>query len=149
MSEPTIKTFGQIIPGVKYVERPGGYAFIRDEMGDYAVVRTLNGLFLPGGGLDGDEPEAGLKRELHEEMQFVVVRAKFLFQAIQYHWSEHYKSHFKKIGNFFEVEGYRPDGAVMEKEHSLLWLPATEAERVLTQEFQRWALGTYHRGKAG
>jgi 8-oxo-dGTP diphosphatase len=149
MSNGKIQIFGEILPGVKYVERPGGYAFIQNEVREFAIIRTPNGIFLPGGGLDGDDPETGLRRELHEEMQFVLVKAKFLFQAIQYHWSEHYKSHFKKVGHFFEVEGYRPPGAKMEDEHSLLWLPALEAERVLTQEFQRWAIGTYVRGIAG
>lgn len=151
MSDPaasSVRTFGDILPGVQYTERPGGYAFIQNHLNEFAVVRTPNGLFLPGGGIDkGEDVETGLRRELHEEIGFVVVSALFIVSAIQYHWSEHYKSHFKKIGSFFEVKGSRPPGAHLEAEHSLLWLPGAEAERALTQEFQRFAVAHFSRGQ--
>ncbi len=143
-----VRTFGDILPGIQYVERPGAYAFIQNDMLEFAVMKTPNGMFLPGGGLDpGEDVDTGLRRELHEEFGFVVTRAVFIVSAVQYHWSEHYKSHFKKIGSFFEVQGSRPAGAHLEKDHSLLWLRGAEVERVLTQEFQRFAIGHYQRGK--
>jgi 8-oxo-dGTP diphosphatase len=143
----SIRTFGEILPGVQYTERPGGYAFIQNGKREFAVVKTPNGLFLPGGGLEKSEDiETGLRRELHEEIGFVVTRSQFILSAIQYHWSEHYQTHFKKIGSFFEVEGSRPAGAHLEKDHSLLWLPGQEVERILTQEFQRFAVAQYLRG---
>ena len=49
------REFGEILPGVQYVDRPGGYGFLRDARGSLAVVETPAGLFLPGGGADPEE----------------------------------------------------------------------------------------------
>lgn len=137
---PAIKTFGQVLPGIKYTDRPGAYGFIQNEQGELAVVRTSFGHFLPGGGLDPGEDElTALSREIREELGFAVVEAKFLMKAAQFHWSEFYRSHFRKIGSFFEVKTDRTDNPLCAPDHGLIWLPRAEAARQLTQEFQRFA----------
>jgi 8-oxo-dGTP diphosphatase len=136
-----IVEFGEALPGVAYKERPGGYAFLKNKRGDFAVVRTPAGYFLPGGGADaGETPEQALRRELLEEIGYALVRAQLVCQANQYHWSQFYQEHFKKIGYFFEVEAKAPKTPRLQDEHELLWLARSEALEALTQEFQRWAL---------
>ena len=143
------KHFGHVLAGVRYVERPGAYAFLHNSARELAVVKTPHGLFLPGGGLDENEPVLdGLRREIREEIGYELDSARFVVRAAQYHWSEFYRSHFKKIGSFFEVQAAPPQVPVFEKDHTLLWLVPVEAERVLSQEFQRWATAQYWRGLA-
>lgn len=144
-----IRTFGNILPGIQYTERPGAYAFIQDaEKAKFAVVKTTFGFFLPGGGVDpGEDILDGLKRELFEEIGFELVSARLLVQAQQYHWSAFYKSHFKKVGSFFDTEARPVPGAKWENEHTLLWLPGDEAVKTLSQEFQAWALSQFLQGR--
>lgn len=141
---PAIKSFGQILPGINYVERPGAYAFIMNERREIAVVKTSFGMFLPGGGLDPGEDElTGLARELQEEIGYTIVNAIFLMRASQYHWSEFYRSHFKKIGAFYEVEAEAPDQETCAPGHVLEWVPLERAALELSQEFQRWAAAEF------
>jgi 8-oxo-dGTP diphosphatase len=141
MSQDKIRVFGKIRPGVNYVERPGAYAFILNSQQQLAVVRTSLGLFLPGGGVEaGEDPVAGLKRELLEEIAYELESANFLRQAIQYHWSGYYQKNFKKIGSFYRAEAAPKAGITAHPDHKLVWLDTAQAARQLSQEFQRWAV---------
>ncbi|MGE0526074.1 MAG: NUDIX domain-containing protein [Bdellovibrionales bacterium] len=141
----SIPEFGQPRPGVRYVERPGAYAFLpHPEDGRLAIVKTAHGLFLPGGGLNrGEEPVAGLKREIFEEIGYQLLEARLVARANQYHWSEFYREHFKKTGMFYLITARAPSRDQCSAGHELLWLPAPVAQRELTQEFQRWATETW------
>lgn len=142
--ELPIKTFGEQLPNFSYVERPGAYAFLLNAGGELALIKTSFGLFLPGGGLDpGEDEVTGLARELHEEIGYRLVSADFLMKAAQFHWSEFYKKHFKKVGSFFEVEATPPPASQCADGHELVWAPLDLAARDLTQEFQRWAVGEF------
>ncbi len=142
MPEPRV--FGRILPGIKYVDRPGAYAFLLNAAGEVAVIQTSFGLFLPGGGVDEDEDLiTALRRELSEEIGYEVVSSRFIVSASQYHWSEFYQSHFKKIGSFFVVEANPPVTPINQAGHVLLWLKPEEATAKLSQEFQRWAIQEY------
>jgi 8-oxo-dGTP diphosphatase len=134
--------FGKIQPGVNYVERPGAYGFLFDELQRLAVVQTSFGFFLPGGGQEPNEtPEVALRREIFEEIGFTVTRAELVTTAVQFHWSEFYQTYFKKIGSFYRVEAAPAASRHLQAEHDLLWWPREEAARRLSQEFQRWAVG--------
>ena len=53
-----IPQFGNIEDGVEYQLRAGGYLVVNNDQGHIAVVRSKNGYFLPGGGLeDTENPE--------------------------------------------------------------------------------------------
>lgn len=104
-------------------------------------MQTSFGLFLPGGGVeDGESEREALEREIFEELGYRVTRMNYMHKAIQFHWSEFYQKHFKKIGSFYQIEALPVATAVMQDGHGLLWLDAGEATRRLGQEFQRWAL---------
>lgn len=141
MSAAKIPIFGKIQAGVVYQDRPGAYAFIFNDQRELAVVRTPIGAFLPGGGVEaGESDEQALARELREEMAWELLSARFLRQAVQYHWSEFYQRHFKKIGSFYLVEARPLLGGIGHPDHTLYWMKPQQAARKLTQEFQRWAV---------
>ena len=135
-------TFGEILPGITYRERPGAYALILNSRGELAVVQTSMGFFLPGGGLDpGESAVAGLTRELREEIGYDLLTAAPAGEATQYHWSEFYQEHFKKIGTFFRATARPAAGGTFQAGHTLAWWPVPRARLELSQEFQRWATG--------
>lgn len=139
-----MKEFGEALPGIRYVDRPGGYGFLWRDHRELAVVQTPAGLFLPGGGADpGESPEAALRREIFEEIAYTVTSAVWLGEAAQYHWSDYYRQHFRKHGQFYRVEASAPTVERFQADHSLLWLPLREASAHLTQEFQRWAVENF------
>lgn len=47
--------FGEKVSGVEYVSRPGAYFIVFDNE-KVALIKTTKGYFLPGGGIDDDEP---------------------------------------------------------------------------------------------
>lgn len=141
MDQKKIPVFGKMDPKASYVDRPGAYGFLFDERARVAVVQTSFGLFLPGGGVETSENEReALEREVFEELGYRVTRMNYMLKAIQFHWSEFYQKHFKKIGSFYHIEATPVTAAVMQDGHGLLWLDSEEATRRLGQEFQRWAL---------
>jgi 8-oxo-dGTP diphosphatase len=60
--------FGRRVAEATYVRRPSVYAVITNGAGQVAVVRTAQGVFLPGGGIErGETPEQAVLREALEE----------------------------------------------------------------------------------
>src|ERR1044071_7251963 len=79
-----IPEFGPRIEGVRYALRPGAYAIVHNDAAQVAVIRTPAGLYLPGGGIEGDEsPEEALLREAQEECGMVVRIERLLGMADQ------------------------------------------------------------------
>lgn len=133
--------FGQPKQGVTYTDRPGAYALMYNGAGELALVETSTGLFLPGGGLEpGETHEQALNRELMEEIGHRVIQMRAYAEAHQFHWSEFYQQHFKKIGSFFLVETKPPPQETLQAGHGLLWKDPKIAAKTLSQEFQRWAV---------
>jgi len=82
---PPKATFGEISPGLKYIDRPAAYAVILGDEGRVAVVRGKRGWFLPGGGIDpGETPEETILREAREEIAREVSLGELLGEATQY-----------------------------------------------------------------
>lgn len=141
-----IREFGEALPGLVYVDRPGSYAFFSHETQEdqLGLIQTPHGFFLPGGGADpGEGLEDTLAREVFEETGFEIETSILLGQAAQYHWSAFYQSYFRKLGSFFQVTLKKPRVECMQKEHSLVWASRQEALSILTHEFQRFAVQTW------
>jgi 8-oxo-dGTP diphosphatase len=136
-----VPVFGKVLPGVVYHDRPGAYAFFFNPQSELAIIETPLGLFLPGGGVEeGETHKQALARELIEEIGWELISAKELRQSVQYHWSQFYQKHFKKVGTFYLAEARPMPGAAAHPDHKLRWMEPQMAERQLTQEFQRWAV---------
>jgi 8-oxo-dGTP diphosphatase len=140
MTSPPV--FGKPLSGITYVDRRGAYALLYNPGGELGLIETSFGFFLPGGGMDPTETEEqALKREVFEEIGYRVTTLRFFTEAHQYHWSEFYQTHFKKMGLFYFVEATPPARETLQAGHKLWWFNPRIAATKLSQEFQRWAVG--------
>src|SRR5437868_8691069 len=99
----TAPVLGPRTQGATYIPRPGSYAVIFDEHQRIAVIRTAQGLFLPGGGADpGESLEQTLHREIAEECGPTIQIRRRLGHAIQLVFAPA-EGHFEKRCVFFEA----------------------------------------------
>ena len=137
-----LREFGSEDAGQTYRLRPGGYAVIRSRAGAIAVVRTPEGIFLPGGGqLPGESPEDAAVRETAEECGLRIALGGCLGLADQLKFSASEGGHLRKRCTFFVAEVLDgPPQPAIEPDHELLWLTQGEAAARLSDESQRWAV---------
>ena len=140
MSE-SIPEFGERIAGVDYIVRPGGYAVVRASNGSIAVVATLGGLYLPGGGQEGGEsPADAAVRETLEECGLRVRLTGEIGVADQLVTTRAEGDHYRKRCTFFTAEPVTDDLEESEADHLLCWMTLEEAESRLLDGSQRWAV---------
>jgi len=133
--------FGRRAAGATYVRRPSVYAIITNAAGQVAVVRTAQGVFLPGGGIEtGETSEQAVLREVIEECRLDIRLLSRLADAIQLVHSRAELTYFEKTSAFFApvVEGHRP--GLPEPGHEVLWVRFDEAASLVSHESHRWAL---------
>jgi 8-oxo-dGTP diphosphatase len=136
----TIPVFGTRIDGRAYVRRPSAYALVRNGAGEWALVRTPQGCFLPGGGMELHETSRQtVERESREECGFVLRSGRVIARAIQFVYSSEKHEYFEKICDFVEAE-LIDMVAPVEDDHELIWLDLDEALKFLSHESQRWAI---------
>ncbi len=142
--------FGERSESVCYTLRPGAYVLLGDNHGQLALVRTPQGVFLPGGGIEADEtPEQAATRETLEECGLVVRVGSWAAWAVQFCYSESENTHFEKRCTFVGavVEGVAPSKT--EADHELLWVAPAAASELLTHESQRWAIEVWRNRMTG
>ena len=140
-----IPVFGTRLAGCAYVRRPSAYALVRNPQGEWAVVRTPHGCFLPGGGKEaGETAQKTVEREAMEECGFVLKPRGLVASAIQFSYSTEEKKYFEKICEFVEAELLGSEVA-LEADHELLWLSLDQAQASLTHESHRWAVTLLNR----
>lgn len=140
-------TFGVPEPGVEYLVRPSAYALLADGRGRVALVRTPQGVYLPGGGIEaGETAEQAIVREAVEECGLAVrVReGAWSASAVQFCFSIPEYAYFEKHSVFLETEIERVAGGATEADHELFWEPAASAPSVLSHESQAWAVRTWN-----
>lgn len=133
--------FGTRVEGCPYVVRPSAYALVLNEHGNLAVVRTLQGCFLPGGGIQpGENPEQAVEREAKEECGLVLESRTVAGKAVEIVYSAEENVCFEKRSTFIEAEVI---GMTLpaEVDHELLWLAPIQAIKSLSHGSHSWAVG--------
>ncbi len=133
--------FGCRIHGRTYGVRLGTYVVLRDDDGRIASVRTISGLYLPGGGIDpGESPKQAAVREVYEETGYAVEALQPVGQADEL-VVDHEVGFLIKRGVFFVARSSTPEPTgAGEDDHELLWLLPEEAQRLLRHESHAWAV---------
>jgi 8-oxo-dGTP diphosphatase len=125
------------------VVRPSAYGLIVDGPTRLAVVRTPQGHFLPGGGIEpGEQPHQALVREAGEECGLQVQVGAWGLRAIDFVYSETERRHFEKRSIFFEAHSTGRDSR-RESDHELRWLTPAEAIAELTHPSHQWAVAKW------
>lgn len=92
-----IPVFGKRRADCAYARRPSAYALVRNAIGEWAVVRTPHGCFLPGGGMEGSEtPQKTVEREAREECGFLLKPGGLVASAIQFAYSTEENKYFDR-----------------------------------------------------
>ena len=124
---------------VDYVERKGAY-LVPIKNRKVAVVRTLKGLFLLGGGSElGETDQETIARECREEIGCTAFVDRRVCTA------ETYMKH-PDIGYFHPIQTYylgeisEQKQAPKENDHQLEWIAYPELKGKLFAEMQNWAL---------
>jgi len=130
-------TFGEISPGLEYIDRPAAYAVILNDGRRVAVVRSKRGWFLPGGGTDpGETPEETILREAREEIARDITLGERLGEATQYFsvGEEHRRLH----ATFYTATlGSVVDG---DPEYELEWVSLHEGRTEFFHACHVWAV---------
>jgi 8-oxo-dGTP diphosphatase len=144
------RVFGERVAHVPYVLRPSAYGLIRGAGGAFALVKTVKGLFLPGGGTErGETPAACVARETREECGLVVRPSKEIAKAVQLVYDHDENVYYEKACSFWLADVLPGSVAPVEADHELVWLDAGEAGPRMAHESHGWALEIAARGVNG
>jgi len=133
--------FGIRSEGARWVIRPSAYGLLEDQDGRVAVVRSRDGTFLPGGGVEaGEMPEDAIRRETLEECGLIVRPAYWVTRAVQFAYSASERAHFEKRSTFMECAIEGTDRTHLQTGHELFWVDEEMATRILTHESHGWAV---------
>jgi 8-oxo-dGTP diphosphatase len=136
-----VPVFGNPPDGTPARIRPSAYAILRNDRGEFAVVRSREGIYLPGGGMDaGETPHETVIRETLEECGLTIRIGAWLTTAIQFAWSEAEQTYFEKRCTFVAATVAGSDTSRLEPDHELLWVDADRACDLLTHESHGWAV---------
>ena len=131
--------FGERIEGRSYAVRPCAYAIVPDARGQIVIVRTSEGVFLPGGGMDpGESPEQAAIRETREECALEIRVSRVIARATNIVQAAEAAAGFEKRSTFVAGEqGASLDGP---PEHAVLWVSPAEAISRITRPAHAWAV---------
>ncbi len=130
-----IRRFGEPIrKNIKYRPRPGAYAVLRR---DGELLITFQSVpapefQLPGGGIDvGESPLQALHREVREETGWVIQVERRLGAFQRYCFMPDYDMWARKICHVYLCRPIREKWQIEEPHHSVLWVPVSEAAKIL------------------
>lgn len=123
------------------VIRPSAYILMAAGAGRLTIVRTWEGTFLPGGGIEpGEDVTAAILREAVEECGLLVLPGDWSVRAVQFAWSSSMGTHLEKRSTFVDGTVTGPAPTTAEPGHEVFEVdPATAAQR-LSHESHRWAV---------
>ena len=136
-----VRRFGSHPESVTCTIRPSAYGFVEDNFQHLAVVRSVEGVFLPGGGIKtGETPIAAVIREVIEECGLLVSVGVCVTRAIQFTYFESTGKGFEKRSFFYETEIIEEQLSSALLGHEVMWLSSEEATETLSHESQKWAI---------
>jgi 8-oxo-dGTP diphosphatase len=132
--------FGHAPDGTRPTLRPSAYALVSDADGRIAVVRTPQGLYLPGGGMDaGETVEDTVVREVREECGLVVRAASWRTRAVDIVFARAEQGWFEKRSTFVEATVVGDPVPAVDVDHALEWITPALASSALALPAHRWA----------
>lgn len=121
--------------------RPSAYAVIADASGCVAIVKSPDGVFLVGGGIEpGETPAEAVMREAREECGFTVRVGVCIARAVQHADSVAEATQFEKRSTFFEATIMDDSACVAEPGHELCWVDPAVAPALLAHPSHGWAV---------
>jgi 8-oxo-dGTP diphosphatase len=139
-----VREFGTLTQGLKLVLRPSAYGFLQNRSGRIAVVRSDDGTYLPGGGIDaGETPEDALVREALEECGLAVKVGPCVIRATQFVTRMAEQVCVAKRSSFFSVTIVESQPDAVHPGHETFWLGPDAAKQMLSHESQKWAIDSW------
>ena len=136
-----LPTFGQKVAGQHYQPRPGAYALIFQDPDLVALIQTIRGFFLPGGGAEtGETPAETVQREVLEECGCEIVTGAQLGLAVDYMFAENEAKYYEIQSVFLLARLGKQLDTPGEADHQLVWLKVSQAHTLLNRPSQKWAL---------
>lgn len=139
VEESPIKQFGVKKEGVTYIQRPGAYLIAFNDEKKIAVDVYRGKYLFPGGGLDPDETaDAGLVRELREELGVEVLSPHVVARANEY--VDAFDGYFNKMFTFYTGKLAGNNLVSLEEGHTFLWVTPEEFRQNARHPAQVWVL---------
>jgi 8-oxo-dGTP pyrophosphatase MutT (NUDIX family)/ribosomal protein S18 acetylase RimI-like enzyme len=131
--------FGERLEGRSYIVRPCAYAIVPNARDEIVVVRTSEGVFLPGGGMDpGESPEQAAIRETREECALDIHVSHVIARATNIVPATDSTAGVEKRSTF--VAGETVGSVAGPPEHKVLWVSPAEAKSRITRPAHAWAV---------
>ncbi|UYP46128.1 hypothetical protein NEF87_002413 [Candidatus Lokiarchaeum ossiferum] len=136
-----MEIFGKKEAGIIYINRPGVYVIIQNELHQIAFVRTVKGLFLPGGGKEQEESdEECLLRECREELGWEIQIGKKIAETGEYFSSPHQGQYYFIQGVYYLGEKLTKKWDPIEDDHLLEWRSPKLALPQIYPQGQKWVI---------
>src|SRR5690349_3037864 len=139
-----VRVFGSTPAGAQAIVRPSAYGIVNDGAQVLAVVRTPQGLFLLGGGMEPHElPQETVVRESLEECGLAVEIGAWVARAVDFWYSASDHVVYEKRSTFVDAMPIGLPVAGQEPDHELVWMDVEQAAAELAHPSHRWAVSQW------